>query len=204
MNMARRRVKRSRLRCRVKQVYDYELLERVASDMGLRTSLLESVDERRQSWLLESTAAFMSAPTKGDWGPLVTQSEFVHHLVKVMLALSLHGECVIVGRGAALVLPAETTLRVRLVAPVRWRVEMLRRNLGLSEHDAARQLRTIDRARTDFARDHFLKDPAATTNYDLILNALHLSVGQRAELIVETLERLRDHSLEQQSFAAPP
>src|SRR6516225_6675923 len=36
------------------QVYDRQLLEEIAQDMGLRTNLLESVDERRQSWLTEA------------------------------------------------------------------------------------------------------------------------------------------------------
>jgi hypothetical protein len=32
-------------------VYDHELVERIAREMGLRASLLESVDERRRHWL---------------------------------------------------------------------------------------------------------------------------------------------------------
>lgn len=32
-------------------VYGRELLQRIAEDLGLRTSLLESVDERHVSWL---------------------------------------------------------------------------------------------------------------------------------------------------------
>src|SRR6516164_5144872 len=39
-------------------VYDYELIERIASEMGLRSTLLESVDEKRMSWLEECVASF--------------------------------------------------------------------------------------------------------------------------------------------------
>src|SRR6516164_4473380 len=35
-------------------VYDHELLERIAQDMGLQASLLESVDERQKGWLRET------------------------------------------------------------------------------------------------------------------------------------------------------
>src|SRR5262249_49766065 len=101
------------------QVYNHELLECIARDMGLRTNLLESVDERQQSWLVENAEAFLSAPARGDWSPLVTESAYVHHLIKVVLALGVHGECVIVGRGAPFILPAETTLRIRLIGPVK-------------------------------------------------------------------------------------
>src|ERR1700738_1361977 len=35
-------------------VYDRELLEKIADEMGLRASLLESVEERQQNWFRES------------------------------------------------------------------------------------------------------------------------------------------------------
>jgi hypothetical protein len=44
-------------------VYDHELLERMAQEMKLRTSLLESVDEKRVSWLQECVEAFASVPS---------------------------------------------------------------------------------------------------------------------------------------------
>jgi cytidylate kinase len=172
------------------QVYDHELLDQIAQDMGLRTSLLESVDERQQSWFLEMVEAFLSAPREGDWGPLVTESGYVHHLVKTVLVLGVHGECIIVERGAAFILPVATTLRVRLVGPARERIVALARALGISEPEAARKVRTMDRERTDFVRDHFLKDPTDPRNYDLVLNALRLPGVQSAELIVAALRRL--------------
>src|SRR5579872_1895390 len=43
-------------------VYDHELLERIAQEMGVRTALLESVDEKRMSWLLEAFGQFMAVP----------------------------------------------------------------------------------------------------------------------------------------------
>jgi cytidylate kinase len=174
-------------------VYDHELLEQIAQDMGLRTSLLESVDERQQSWLLETAKSFLTAPARGDWRSLVTESAFVHYLIKTVLALGIHGNCVIVGRGASFILPAATTVRVRLVGPVRERIAALSRTLGISEAEAAVRVRTMDRERTDFVQDHFFKDPADPSNYDIFLNASRLSVIQCAELIAETLKCLQRH-----------
>ena len=170
-------------------VYDHELLEHIAKEMGLRTALLESVDEKNQSWLLETVEAFASVPTQSDWGAFVSESEFVHKLVQTVLALGVHGECVIVGRGAPFILPAATTLRVRLVGPIRERVKALSRKLNISESEAARQVRTTDRERNDFVQDHFLKDPTDPRYYDLVLNATSLSKIETAELIVDALRR---------------
>ena len=172
------------------QVYDHELLEQIAQDMRLRAALLESVDERHQSWLTETFEAFMSASGKSEWEPLVSESAYVHHLVRTVLALGAHGECVIVGRGAPFILPVETTLRVRLVGPVRERIAALSRKLSLAERKAELQIRTIDRERTDFVQDHFFKDPTDPRNYDLVLNVFRLSVGSCSDLIVDTLHLL--------------
>jgi hypothetical protein len=107
------------------QVYDHELLQWIAQEMHVRTSLLQSVDERRQSWPLETAEAFLTASRESDSQAMVSESGYVRHLVQTVLALGVHGECVIVGRGAAFILPAETTLRVRLVAPVKQRIATL-------------------------------------------------------------------------------
>jgi cytidylate kinase len=165
-------------------VYDRALLDWIAGEMGLRTSLLESVDEKRVSWLRECVEAFASAPG-------VTGGAFVRHLVEMMLSLATHGECVIVGRGAAQLLPAATTLRVRLVADPRDRVAVIRQRLGLSEGEAVRWVETTDRERDRFVRDHFHKDPADPRGYDLVLNASRFSVDECAEVIEEALLRLQ-------------
>jgi cytidylate kinase len=169
------------------QVHDHELLERIAQDMHVRTALIESVDERHQNSLLEAVEAFLAVPSGSEWQPLVCESSYVRHLVETVLALGVHGQCIIVGRGAAFILPAETTLRVRLVAPVKERIATLRRTLALSEKEAALRVRTLDRERNDFVRDHFLKDPADPTHYDLVLNAGRLSVAEEAGLIIDAL-----------------
>lgn len=171
-------------------VYDSELLEHIAKEMGLRTSLLESVDEKHRSWIVEALQGFMSPPKKGERNWLVSENNYAHHLVQTVLSLASHGRCVIVGRGAALILPPETTLRVCLVGALRDRVAAFSRLQGISEQEAAGKARTIDRERADFVRNHFQKDPDDPRNYDLVLNALRLSVEHCAEMIVEMLPRL--------------
>jgi cytidylate kinase len=140
---------------------------------------------------LESVEAFLAAPEESEWEPFVGESAYVRHLVETVLALGIHGECVIVGRGAAFILPAESTLRVRLVAPLKGQIATLSRNLGLPEKEAAQRARTMDRERVDFVRDHFLKDPTDPSQYDLVLNAGRLPVAAEAALIVEALRHLQ-------------
>jgi cytidylate kinase len=164
-------------------VYDNELLQRIAGEMGLRTSLLESVDERRQNWLLQCVEAFPQQTG-------VTEGAFLRHLVQTVLSLGAHGQCLIVGRGASLLLPPESTLRVRLVAPLEDRIEAASRRLELSRPDAARWVEQTERERVRFAKDHFQKDPSDPALYDLVLNTARWSVAECADFIIEGLRRL--------------
>ncbi len=169
-------------------VYDRDLVEHIAREMGLRTSLLQSVDERHMSWLTESAQGFLSALASG---PTVTESAYVRHLVETVLALGAHGECVIVGRGSAHILPAETTLRVRLVSPFKDRVARAAEKLGLDADAAARYIRDKDRERVRFVRDHFLRDPEDPRVFDLVINTSRLPVSDCADLILDALRRMQ-------------
>src|SRR5205807_847591 len=79
-------------------VYDRALLDLLAQDMGLQKNLLESIDERGVNWLMGYFEGFSSRPG-------VSDGSYVYALSKLLLSLAAHGECVIVGRGAALFLP---------------------------------------------------------------------------------------------------
>jgi cytidylate kinase len=172
-------------------VYDRDLVERIAQEMGLRATLLESLDERHTSWLSESMQQFLSTTA----GPYVSESAFFRHLAETILALGTHGECVIVGRGSGMILPAERTLRVRLVAPVKDRVARTAERLGQSLEAAAQHVQSLDHARARFVRDHFRKDPEDPRNFDLVLNTSRFSVHACADLIVDALHRLTENRL---------
>ncbi|HXG13307.1 MAG TPA: cytidylate kinase-like family protein [Gemmataceae bacterium] len=176
-------------------VYDHELVERIAHEMGLRTSLLESVDERRVSWLEECVQTLAAVPA-------VSESAYVRHLVETVLSLAAHGECIIVGRGAAQILPPATTLRVRLLAALEDRIAVLSQERGIPRTEAARQVEAIDHERAQFIREHFRKDPADPQNYDLILNTSRFTVADCAVLIIEALRRLQARAQEKATARA--
>ena len=165
-------------------VYDRELLQLVAADMGLKARLLEGVDERRKGWLRECLELFVSASG-------VTESAYVRHLLETLLALASHGECVIVGRGAAQVMPAATTLRVRLVGPVADRVAAIQQRFGISREEASAWVAKTDAERDRFVRDHLQADPGDPRRYDLVLNSSRFTVPECADLIIEALRRLQ-------------
>jgi cytidylate kinase len=158
-------------------VYDHELLENIAKEMGLRVSLLDTIDERRQSWILETMESFGEAS-------FVSENSYVRHLIQTILSLGSHGQCIIVGRGAAQILPVRNTLRVRLVGLLEDRITAFANRFGLAREEAARKVEEKNRERNYFIRDHFQKDPTDILQYDLVLNTSRWTVPACAEMII--------------------
>jgi len=164
-------------------VYDQELVEIIARKMGVRAELLKDVDERELSWWQETLESFVS-------GVSVSEAAYVHWLADTLFELAKPGERIVVGRGAAQVLPPQRTLRVRLIGPLKERIAAAQQERGLSADEAARWVKQADQQRTAFVKEHFQKDPADPDQYDLLLNAFRFSAAECAELIVTALNLL--------------
>lgn len=165
-------------------VYDHELLEVMARDLQVRVKLLEDLDERHVSWLQETVEAFCNVGA-------IREATFVRHLVETMLALAARGRCIMVGRGSPFVLPAESTLRVRLMAPLEERISNVCQEQHLTRYEAARIIAKQDAEREEFIRQHFAHDPADARHFDLVLNTARFPAEECAELIVEALHTKR-------------
>jgi cytidylate kinase len=165
-------------------LYDKALLTRIAAESGKREELLASLDERRTSWLTDVLEAFSGASG-------ISSAAYAHGLAQVLAALSAHGNCVIVGRGAVALLPADRTLRVRIVAEAKDRTARVADALGLSPQEARRHIEKTDRERIAFVKSHFHRDITECRLYDVCLNSSTFGVEECATLVLQALERRR-------------
>jgi cytidylate kinase len=163
-------------------VYDRNILDKIGEKLRRSPSHLEDVDERRATWLGECLSSLFDKYHVGS-------NAYLMHLFGVVRSLGTTGSCVIVGRGANFLLPAETTLRVRLVARPEDRARVIASRLGLSPGDAIAWVEKTERERIDFIKHAFKKDPTDAHDYDMVLNMSFLSVDEAAQIITETLRR---------------
>lgn len=163
-------------------VYDRELITKIAEESGIREELLTTVDEKDTGWLVDVLEAFSG-------GRHVSGAAYAHQLGQVLAALSTHGNCVIVGRGAVALLPEATTVGVHVVAPLKDRAARVKRDQGLSDAEAKRLVEKTDHDRVSFVKNHFHKDLHDVCLYDLTLNTSRLKVEDCVELILCACER---------------
>jgi cytidylate kinase len=170
-------------------VYDKEILEKVAEEMRRPAAAadLQAVDERPASWLEDSLSLLLTEHS-------VLADTYFKHLIAAVRGLGLVGRCVIVGRGANFILPAETTLRVRLLAAAEDREKAVAARLGLPPREARAWVERSERERAAFVKQHFRVDPTDPHHYDLVLNMSRLSVPEAADLIVRRLRQCEEGS----------
>ena len=158
-------------------VYDQELLEYIAHEMHLRAGVLDSLDEKAYRWAQDWLAALL----EDQWQ---NQDSYIVHLTKVVLAIGMHGDAIIVGRGASFILPRDRTLNVRVIAKDSDRIAFLSQIERLTPQEAERFMRETDEQRRKFVRDYFHRNSEDVHEYDLVLDSSALGEECCAELVV--------------------
>lgn len=160
------------------QIYNQELLEYIAQEGAFRQDIVENLPEPAARWVNEQLERLLKEQN-------VSQHPSIIDLARIILALGAQGEVILIGRGAGLILPHESTLHVRTIAPVHDRVAYFSQWLRLTEGEAAEQVRVRDGRRSDFIETHFHRRPGDIHQYDLVLNTSLLGEDLCAELIAQ-------------------
>jgi cytidylate kinase len=162
------------------EVLDRKLLECVAESYHTSPAVLELVDETTTNWITEIF---------GNWhNPAsVSQMQYVCRLSRVILMAAQAGKVIFVGRGAQFVLPHERGLSVRLVAPLKYRVQQIMQRRHLSFEEAREYVKKTDAGRQECARQYFNHDIADPHLFDLVVNVEKLGPECAAHLITDAL-----------------
>ena len=92
-------------------------------------------------------------------------------------------------------LPRDTTLTVRVIAPIKVRAQRLAERMGVSPRTARRAARELDRRRAAFDRTMHRANPNDPHQFDLVLNTDSLGLEISAEVIVSTVRAGRPNGL---------
>lgn len=101
-------------------------------------------------------------------------------------------DLVVVGRGGqCLFRDRPGTLHVQVVASRSHRVRQLRKSEYLSDREARREIRALEKQRSEYLRFLYQRNWTDPTLYDLVLNLERLSVDQAVRLIENAVVELR-------------
>jgi len=164
-------------------VFDKQILHVMAGDDAIRRHLYESMDERDLSWF----EATLRSLLQGKYA----KNDYFHTLTETILSVARQGHAVFLGRAADLVLPADTGLRVRIVASPDHCIRQFAERHDITAHESRARFEQIERERTEFIEHHFRTTAADPARHDLIINVQRWSQEDAVELILSALRMRR-------------
>lgn len=178
------------------QVFDQETLDYLLHDDTARGQLLADVPAAARAWADEQIDRLQRQKRlSADPGAAA--------MVRLVLTVAARGDVVIVGRGAGYVLPAETTLHARVVAPFESRVGHFAEAFRLTREEATAEVRARDEKRAQFLTRTLYRDPAELYAYDVVVNSARLGLEGAAQFLGWAL-RTKQLMAELSDQAPPP
>jgi cytidylate kinase len=167
------------------QVYTQDMLEYLANQGNLQQEILEQLSPPARAWVEEQLARWQGAAAQGS-------ATTFREIARLILALAVQGEVILIGRGAGLLLPPATTLHVRIYAPLAERIAYMSQWLRLTTDEARQEVLKRDERRNHFVDTHFHYKAHEPYRYDLLLNSSLLGEELCAELIVHAARGKQD------------
>jgi cytidylate kinase len=159
------------------QVFDQELLEYMAQEAAVNPGVLDNSLGPHAEWVEARLQHLLRTGEMSDHPSMV-------ELARVVLALAGQGQVVLIGRGAGHILPRETTLHVRVIAPLEDRIAYMAQWQRLTREEATTRVEQSDARRIEFMSTHFHHQSPDIHQFDLILNSSLLGEDVCADLVV--------------------
>ena len=170
----------------------------IAEELGYNFVTKETIESIMEQYgMVEFNEIYESAPGFLDRMDSF-QEELITFLRRVIRAIAVHGNVVILGRGSFAAFPDfADVFNVRLWAPLEERVERYRKEAqGISRREAEEEVMRRDKIRKSFVERWFHGHPDRANAFDLAINTAKTPRESIVRMIVDTVRIKKNLSLE--------
>jgi len=172
------------------QVYTQELLEFLSGNESARAHVLADVPPDAAGWVDGQVARLRDEQ-------IVSAGGEIDEMPRLILTLAARGRVILIGRGAGYLLPRESSLHVRVFAPIEDRIAYMSQLLRRTRDEAAEQVRDRDEQRAEFLVKTYNRRTGDLHDYHMVLNSFLLGEETCADLVllaIRARERLLNKS----------
>ena len=166
------------------QVISKEILERSSKELELDPSQIEYVFKYEKKSAIDEILRSLS------YKYYKSDRKIKNTIKKVIYTFGKNGNTIILGRGgSAITRDIEKAVHIRLIAPLNWRTEVIKKRFQLTNNKKARDYITdIDKKRADLRSEMAGGVIVDDTHYDIIFNASNFTYNQMVQIIIEVME----------------
>ncbi|MEQ8524284.1 cytidylate kinase-like family protein [Gracilimonas sp.] len=162
------------------KVWDKDLLELISKNIGSDKEFIKSLDESRRGLLEDTIFGFIHHRE--------TNLSYLIFLIKAVRALEKFGNGIIVGRGANYICQHKDSFHVRVVCPLKKRIQNYAQDYQIPKVEASEIIMKKDTERENFTKYNFNQEINNSSDYDLIINSNTYSITEMAELVIRGYE----------------
>lgn len=167
--------------------WDRELVEKVATDLQLSTTLIDSLEDRGHSWLSD----FLGSLSLSDSGVRSDEPRIYSRVAATIRALAQTGRVVIVGRGGVFITrKMHGGVHIRLVAPLQARAALFAREFHLAPEQALAKLKDLEHHRSAFYRHYWPGEKLNPEDFTLTINTATVDQATMVEMIATLVRNL--------------
>lgn len=175
------------------QLIDHEIVAQVARQLGITEDEARVYDERSQSFIeraLNALQVAMPILPPSPMSPGQYEQVYNEAVQQVVETAANTQHVVIVGRtGQVILADRRDVLHVRIVAPLRRRINYVARREGLSESEAQTRIQLKDRDRARYIQAQYGYDVNDPALYDLVINTGVIDLDSAIDLVLLAIER---------------
>jgi len=161
-----------------------QIIQHVADSAKMSRRVIESLDEKEVTFRDTLLSSLF-----GEYRPW--PGEYLQHLTRVIGTIGVFGNVIIVGRGANHVLPQEKAFKVRIIAPLGFRIKYFIDDRGYTKAEAEQYVVKTENNRKAFVRKYFNADVADPKHYDIVINTGGMSLEGATESIITAFRQRR-------------
>lgn len=159
--------------------YDKDFVTTLSEQTGLSEEYIENNEQRRNT---------LDALNNGYYFNLSNSDELFVKESKLIKELAEKESCVIIGRCSDFILKDnEDTINIFVYSNMEDKIKRVVERYGLNQKDAEKEIKNIDKQRSNHYKHYTGKKWGENQNYDLCINSDALGVEKSADLICEMI-----------------
>ena len=161
--------------------YDKDLVEKLSEKTGLSAEYIENNEQKR---------GLLDALNSGCYYNLTNADELFVQESELIKDLAENESCVIIGRCADFILKDNPdVLNIFIYSTIENKINRAVERYGLSNKEAEKEIKNIDKLRSNHYKHYTGKIWGDNENYDLCINSDTFGVEQAADMICEIVTK---------------